>query len=933
MDRVGISWVLLAVLASRSLYAADVQVAWFTDAQVAGAARSAAPAEPLPSAPGTCGKGVALVQAAPVEWPDLRRDLGYVGFWIRPNWDGNDGKAHRLLRIGDRDTGGLVVDKAASGMLRYVMLTPKKMTAARHDVSDWKAGQWHHVVVSWLSVNGRPTGLPLWIDRVCVAGPVFGADEFPDPADRRVWIGDASSDAVMDELVLRARPAAEGREQIRDVYQDYFRTAPYRGIAIDLHPMYGPMDPRVVAGCPKQYGLLAQRPERTERVTDFAVRYAQWSYYDAKPFIAWTTSDPRVATVDATGRVTGVAPGTCTLKAEFRGMKAGQKVTVIGIDQPDLDLVYVERLPKYARDAEKNRPAPGDKVQSVAHVINFGYRPAPAGAEVRFELIPDRNRNFRLDADEKPAVTQKKAIDKALQPREEITETFDWTWTDEPTWVRVVVDPKGRFGEICNANNERCELNLARPLQMAVDRPQLDGFYKDRKINHVGSFSEYDWVNGQLARFGQMLLDAVYPTTSPDGVRDAFRNDRTYVVDTEKTKWEDEPLVKDERFYDGGFPVREPIDLMAIDGAILHEFGHTCTALPDLYGYVVFKENVLLRDPKGEPYAGGALMPQVATHGSVMPFSSANNVPCGVGNPSLMDQCSLWLAPFEAGAIHWLAGWRGGRFWGVQGRMMPTYEQFLKIYDVDDRPLRGAAVYVYGVTNTPCSDAGTKYFADRPKFIDQTDDDGRFRFPGETDASWDDPDTDAVDGAIKVWNPFGRAANLSGTTPDVAFTPNVWIVEGLLLVKIVSAGETEFYWLPLPEFNTLFLSGERLSGTLPVRTSLKPCSEPAPLARPVVPEAVRQANKRPVAVVARREVAVRCNEAFDLDGSKSLDPEGQPLTYHWVSTRGGVSPERSDGAILRAKAPDRPMECEYLFYVIDGLRCSEPVSVRVKVEK
>jgi hypothetical protein len=178
---------------------------------------------------------------------------------------------------------------------------------------------------------------------------------------------------------------------------------------------------------------------------------------------------------------------------------------------------------------------------------------------------------------------------------------------------------------------------------------------------------------------------------------------------------------------------------------------------------------------------------------------------------------------------------------------------------------------------------------------------------------------------------LGRAANLSGTTPDVAFTPNVLIVEGLLLVKIVSGPETEFYWLPLPEFNTLFLSGNRLSGTIPIRTSLKPSSEPTPLLRRVVPEAIRKTNKRPVAVVDRREVTVRCNEEFSLDGSKSYDPEGQPLTYNWASKRGGLNPERCWGTVIKAKAPGNPMECEYMFYVTDGLRCSQPVSMQIKV--
>jgi hypothetical protein len=159
------------------------------------------------------------------------------------------------------------------------------------------------------------------------------------------------------------------------------------------------------------------------------------------------------------------------------------------------------------------------------------------------------------------------------------------------------------------------------------------------------------------------------------------------------------------------------------------------------------------------------------------------------------------------------------------------------------------------------------------------------------------------------------------------------IVEGLLLVKIASGPQTEFYWLPLPEFNNEFLSGHTFTGIIPVRTSLAPSAAPTPVTRPTVPEAVQKMNKRPVAVVDRTEITVGCGQEFALDGSKSSDPEGQPLTCNWASTRGGINPEHSWQPILKAKAPDRPFECEYIFYVIDGIRCSEPVTVKIHVVK
>ena len=47
----------------------------------------------------------------------------------------------------------------------------------------------------------------------------------------------------------------------------------------------------MVCGHQKQFGLKTGLGRATEPVTDFAVRYGQWGYFDAKPFIRWETTD------------------------------------------------------------------------------------------------------------------------------------------------------------------------------------------------------------------------------------------------------------------------------------------------------------------------------------------------------------------------------------------------------------------------------------------------------------------------------------------------------------------------------------------------------------------------------------------------------------------------------------------------------------------
>jgi len=244
---------------------------------------------------------------------------------------------------------------------------------------------------------------------------------------------------------------------------------------------------------------------------------------------------------------------------------------------------------------------------------------------------------------------------------------------------------------------------------------------------------------------------------------------------------------------------------------------------------------------------------------------------------------------------------------------------------VNDEPLAGAAVYVYHVSQVGAvQDSGEKYLADRPKFIGRTDEDGRFFFPDQSDVAWDDPDTDEVEGTHPMWNPYHRVSS------EVAFTPNVWTVEGLLLVKMVCGSRTEFHWMPLTEFNQAFFRGE-IRGAYPIRTSLESSPVPTPIVRPEIPPEIAEVNLAPVAV-CEKEITVACGEEYTLDGSRSHDPEHQPLAYRWMRRSWGVpGPQRGIGPTFAARAPAEQGEVQLCFYVIDGVRISEPVHVTVHV--
>ena len=51
------------------------------------------PSDALPEVPGCIGNGVLLTKAVAIDDPLLDQHNGMISFWIKPEWDGNDGQS------------------------------------------------------------------------------------------------------------------------------------------------------------------------------------------------------------------------------------------------------------------------------------------------------------------------------------------------------------------------------------------------------------------------------------------------------------------------------------------------------------------------------------------------------------------------------------------------------------------------------------------------------------------------------------------------------------------------------------------------------------------------------------------------------------------------------------------------------------------------
>jgi len=89
----------------------------------------------------------------------LTEQTGAVEFWVRPNWNGNDGQVNYFMEHSS-DT----VAMNRSGSLLLLSVNASNSTILTSNITSWQAGEWHHVAFSWQ----QRRNLSLFIDGVRV---------------------------------------------------------------------------------------------------------------------------------------------------------------------------------------------------------------------------------------------------------------------------------------------------------------------------------------------------------------------------------------------------------------------------------------------------------------------------------------------------------------------------------------------------------------------------------------------------------------------------------------------------------------------------------------------------------------------------------------------------------------------------------------------
>jgi DNA-binding beta-propeller fold protein YncE len=128
---------------------------------------------------------------------------GAVEFWLRPDWDGDDGGNHTLFWWGEGSE-YLHLRKDGISNLVFDRFYADGSCGAPHHVADWRAGEWHHLAFTW-----QGTEMRLYEDGQEVARTACGGIARPTAGIFYVGSGmggELAADALIDELRISDMP-------------------------------------------------------------------------------------------------------------------------------------------------------------------------------------------------------------------------------------------------------------------------------------------------------------------------------------------------------------------------------------------------------------------------------------------------------------------------------------------------------------------------------------------------------------------------------------------------------------------------------------------------------------------------------------------------------------------------------------------------------
>jgi len=163
---------------------------------------------------------------------------GTVEAWVKPTWNGNDGKGHILMQYGEG--GGLVIMKDGANNLRLILnlFSPSGYPEidVSKNISDWQANQWKHIAFTW--GNGK---LELYIDGIPVIPKRYTVPLYPvNYAHFNIGMGNGGLNWEGEIDHLRISNTVRSESEITNFMNNCIRTKLAQNTTIEINNFPNP---------------------------------------------------------------------------------------------------------------------------------------------------------------------------------------------------------------------------------------------------------------------------------------------------------------------------------------------------------------------------------------------------------------------------------------------------------------------------------------------------------------------------------------------------------------------------------------------------------------------------------------------------------------------------------------------------------------------
>ncbi len=749
---------------------------------------------------------------------------------------------------------------------------------------------------------------------------------------------------TLDELLVSGNTT----KILNRVHRDFLRTAPLKGIRIDSAPFGVTSDHVVLVNQRKQIGLRGIRPDGQELdlLSIGGSRESFLESWDGRKILQLTASPPTTATTDVHGGILGKEPGVVSVTARYGELTASSNFQVLPQNLPDLSVRYFELGSRSEASLFDRQTGHNGEVVFFAHVANHGHQPSP-GFRYDWRTTLDEDGNGIPNKESPPLSWGARIFPKRLDPGEEALLEIRFLHPGTPYFLELDLDPERKIPELCRSNNLRLEWSEARPVAFGVPR-SLSVAYRGLQTL-TGSFGIEDLLTGHIDRLNAMLQNTVYSITTPSGVQVRLRIDSLEYVDeeTEAVRSHRSFLdVKERGQFTLGPDLLRPEDRVRWQFGLLHELCHAYLAIPDLLCYGVRRRSIYVigpdQVPANHPTRLATLSKSPIDESEFVYSGSANGPEGSIGNPlpeiadprrgitvlgPMMSTSFPRLSPANASHVDHYKTFESPELVDTFTRNIPLYNR-LFVTDIEGKPLPSAQIRVF--QQTPGSEGCfSGYFSRRPKFVGCTDTEGMWTFPRVTDEQWDDPDTDVIEGAIRIPNPFSTVKHA------LPLTPSITEVNTVFLVEIAIGSRVEYHFIDIDLFHLAFYTGDRNRGTLSIRTNItRKETKDAPhheQTRVSINTSADKKDLRPIAHIKPAPATIRVGESLTLDGTLSSDPEGRDIAGHRWTVREGHTPIPRGYAPTFVVSPTQPGTITVTLVVNDSVRESDPTIISLEV--